>query len=323
MFLIILFSGCAKSQPKELNHASLSPEATASPPNTPSPDRVVLAISETDNATTVTDAENLLSELAAESNLEFETRQKIYTNEITPDVKIMVFLSNPENLGVLANVAPYTQFVVLSDRDWHPSANINIIRIKPEHQSFLAGYITTMIPANFRGGGLLATEDTLLNQAFENGGHYYCGLCQALVFPLNQYPATAIISGDSPASSWQAAFEELNLDIIQALYVAPESYSPELFNYLANYDIALIGIDPPIDEARSHWAVTILTDGISPILSIWNDLLEGKGGKTINASLKLTDIQSAYLTEGKLKLVQKVIDSLQAGEIYTLDIPLE
>jgi hypothetical protein len=326
VFLIlptILLSGCSKGQPEGFNGTESTVEVITPPTPTPPPDRVVLVSSATANITTTTDAGILLTNLAAASGLEFETRQEIFVNEITADIKVLVFLSHPENLGSMANAAPQTQFIVLTDRDWNPSPNVTTIRLKPEHQVFLAGYIATMIPANYRGGGLLASENILPNQAFRNGGYYYCGLCQAVIYPLNQYPVAKDIPANSPASSWLAAFEDLNLSTIESLYITPEAYSLELFNYLTSYEIILLGIEPPPDEARPRWAVTVLSDGISPIQDIWSDLSEGKGGKTINASLKLTDIQSIYLTEGKMALVQKVISRLQAGEIYTLDIPLE
>jgi len=320
---IILLCGCSKGQSEGFNSTESTVEAITPPTPTPLPDRVVLVRSAIDNLTTATDAEILLTNLAAASGLEFETRQEIFVNEITEDIKVLVFLTHPENLGSLANAAPQTQFIVLTDQDWNPSPNVSTIRLKPEHQVFLAGYIATMIPANYRGGGLLASDNTLPNQAFRNGGYYYCGLCQAVIYPLNQYPIAKDIPANSPASSWIAAFEELNLNTIESLYVTPEAYSPELFNYLTSHEIILLGIEPPPDEARPHWAVTVLSDGVSPIQEIWSDLSEGKGGKTINASLKLTDIQSIYITEGKLALVQKVINRLQVDEIYTLDIPLE
>ena len=90
---------------------------------------------------------HVLRELAASSALEFERREQVIANEITSDIKVMVFLNQPENLGSLASGAPGTQFVAIMDQDWNPGQNVTVIRRRDDHTAFMAGYLAALIGA--------------------------------------------------------------------------------------------------------------------------------------------------------------------------------
>lgn len=320
---LIVFSFLAGCKGLKNDKVEPTTEIIIQPTSTPKPDRVVLVSSSAANAESLNEATTFITELAVNSGLEFEKREQVFPNEISADVRIIIFLSHPENLGSLANAAPQTQFVVISDRDWTPTNNVTIIRLRPENQAFLAGYITGILPDDYRAGGLLNSENVQANTAFINGVYYYCGLCQALIFPLNKYPVSKALNADSTSANWIAAFEEMNLNTILSLYLTPEAYSAELFIYLSNYDIQLVGISTPPQEALAKWTVTVLPDGLSPIREIWETLLQGQGGQILNASLKLEDIQSSYFTQGKQIQVRELIDLFQAGEVFPLDVTIE
>ncbi|MGV8025803.1 MAG: hypothetical protein AB2L18_04510 [Anaerolineaceae bacterium] len=296
-----------------------TPTSVPLPTPTTAADRVVLITGDVQDAWTLQQANTILQELATSSNLVFETRTAIQSNEITPDVKVLVFLSHPQNLGSLSNSASGTQFIVISDQEWTPESNVTIIRSDPTNQIFMAGFASVMLADNFRGGGLLTSENSNLITAYKNGSKYFCGLCNALITPLNKYPITKEITQSSQPADWIAAFDEINLNTILYVFVPPQAYSAELFNHIAQTSVKVIGITNPPAEAQSIWAGTILSDGLTPIKAIWNDVLAGNGGKTINASLYLADMQTGFISPGKQQLLQQVITELQAGRIYTLD----
>ncbi len=289
------------------------------PTPTTAADRVVLITGDVQDTWTLQQANSILQELAASSALAFETRAAIQSNEITPDIKVLVFLNHPQNLGSLSNSASGTQFIVISDQEWTPSANVTIIRSDLTNQVFMAGFASVMLSDNFRGGGLLTSENSNLTTAYKNGAKYFCGLCNALITPLNRYPVTKEISQSSQPADWIAAFDEINLSTILYVFVPPQAYSTDLFNHIAQTSVKIIGIATPPAEAQAIWAGTILGDGLTPIKDIWNDVLTGNGGKTVNASLYLADTQAGLISPGKQQLLQQVITELQAGRIYTLD----
>jgi hypothetical protein len=326
IFVVLFFLGsllgCSGNQPNaDGTQEPTPPTATPIPPI--APDRAVLAAPADISSIELAEAQTLVAELAAGSGLEFEIRQEIFANEISPDIKIIIFLEQPDNLGSLAANAPETQFVAISGQNWSPPANGTIIRKNEDYVAFLAGYLSALLAPNFRVGGLLVSENTKFNQAFNNGVSYYCGLCAAVIYPLNTYPVLSHQPANSPPANWQAAFTEINASKVNVLFLPGDAVSAELGTYLAELDVAVIGNQTPPEELRSRWVATISSDGLSPLREIWNDLLEGHSGKVVNASLKISDVNYVtvadglvWLSQGKMNLLNKVINLLREDQIY-------
>jgi hypothetical protein len=330
IFVVLSFSaglfGCNGNQPSvDVTQETVPP--TASPIPTIAPDRAILAASADISSIELAEAQALIAELAAGSGLEFEIRQEIFVNEITPDIRIIIFLEQPDNLGSLAANAPETQFVAISSQNWTPPANGTIILKNEGHVAFLAGYLSALLAPNFRVGGLLISENTEFNQAFNNGVSYFCGLCAAVVNPLNTYPVLSHQPKNSPPANWQAAFNEISASKVNVLFLPGDASSAEMGTYLAEMDVAVIGNQTPPVELQSRWVATISSDGISPLREIWNDLMEGQGGKVVNANLKISDVNYVtvtdglvWLSQGKMDLLSKVITLLREDQIYPYSV---
>jgi len=319
-----LFSGCGRSvepsQPIEND-----PIPTALPTPLPAADRTVLVRPANADPNLAAQAEMILRELSAGSGLEFEIRESLINNEVTSDMKVVVLLERPENLGSLAASAPATQFIALTSDEWNPTENVSVIRQRKENTAFMAGYIAAMLAPNYRVGALLSAEEASFNQAFINGVYYYCGFCSSQIFPLNAYPVIATRPAGSPPSAWQAAFDEINVSKVNVLFVSDAAASPELFTYLSAMDVALIGTQSPSEEGRSRWVVTVFSDGTAPLRNIWPDLLAGIGGKTLNASINVADnmyvgIQDGlvWLSEGKYNYALRTMDLMRDNKIDPL-----
>lgn len=325
VLLPILLTACGR-QPEPAQEATQAPTPTELPaPQVSAPDQVVLVTPPQADAVISSEADPLLRELAASAGLEVVIKQEITQEEITPNIKVVVFTAVPENLGSLATSSPATQFVAISDEDWNPSQNVTIIRRRLDHTAFMAGYVAGMLAPNYRAGAILGAEDPLFIQSFINGVYYYCGICNAAVPPAGSYPYVTTRPSGSSASDWQAAFDEINARKINVLFVQESAYSPELMNYLSAMDVALIGLQTPPEEGRPRWAATIYADSLSPLRTIWEDLLNGSGGSVLNASIKASDIQpiivqegQVWLSEGKMMLAQKVMDDLRDNRIDPL-----
>jgi len=330
IFIVLSFSavllGCSENQHNAEKTQETGPP-TAAPTLAIAPDRVVLAASADISSIELAEAQSLIAELAAGSGLEFETRQEIFANEITPDIKIIIFLEQPDNLGSLASNAPETQFLAISGQNWSPPANGTIILKNKDHAAFVAGYLSALLAPNFRVGGLLISENTEFNQAFKNGVSYYCGICAAVVNPLNTYPVLSQQPANSPPANWQAAFNEINTSKVNVLFLSGDAASVELGTYLAGMDVAIIGNQTPPEELLPRWVATISSDGLSPLREIWNDLIEGQGGKVVNANIKISDVNYVtvtdglvWLSQGKMDLLNKVITMLRENQIYPYSV---
>jgi hypothetical protein len=330
IFVVLFFSAtllsCSVNQPNaDRTQEPIPPTDTPIP--IIAPDRAILAAPADISSIELAEAQVLIAELAAGSGLEFEIRQEIFANEITPDIRIIIFLEQPDNLGSLAANAPETQFVAISSQNWSPPANGTIILKNEDHVAFLAGYLSALLAPNFRVGGLLVSENTKFNQAFNNGVNYYCGTCAAVVFPLNTYPVLSQQPANSSPANWQAAFNEINTSKVNVLFLPGDAASAELGTYLAGMDVAVIGNQTPPEELRSRWVATISSDGLSPLQETWNDLLEGQSEKVVNASLKISDINYVivndglvWLSQGKMDLLNKVISLLREDKIYPYSV---
>ena len=330
IFAVLSFSaalsGCRGSQPNVDGTQETAPP-TATPIPTSAPDRAILAAPADVSSIEFAEAQVLIAELAAGSGLEFEIRQEINANEISPDIKIIVFLEQPDNLGSLAANAPETHFVSISGQNWSPPANGTIILKNEDHVAFLAGYLSALLAPNFRVGGLLVSENTGFNQSFVNGVSYYCGICAAVIYPLNTYPVLSQQPISSSPANWQAAFNEINASKVNVLFLPADAASAEMGTYLAGMDVAVIGNQAPPEELRSHWVATISSDGLSPLREIWNDLLGGQSGKVVNASLKISDVNYVtvtdglvWLSQGKMDLLSRVIALLREDLIYPYSV---
>jgi len=327
LVLSLVVSGCSGGNP-----FAPKPTATPTPQPTPiatatsMPDRVVLVATASDDAQLTTEAQQSLAELAAASGLVFETRADAGT--ISTDVKIIIFLSQPVNLGSLANNTPGTQFAAVSNQDYKPAANVTIIKLRDDHVAFAAGFISEMLAPNYRAGALLNSEDAVLGQAFSNGARYYCGICLSTIFPYTKYPLTASNPVGSPASAWQTSFDQINAGKVQVLYVDAKAASAELMAFLANKDVVVFG-SLAVPNTSVRWAGTLAIDAVTALKEIWPELLAGKGGRVVNAAMRITQNQPQqlpggeliWLSDGKIALLNQLMQKLRADQIYPFDVP--
>ena len=237
------------------------------------------------------------------------------------------FLPNlADKLSEALAAAPQVQFVVVSEHELGMASNLNVIRWNVEDQAFMAGYISTLIASDWRAAALLPSEEpaaSTLEQAYLNGGHYFCGICNSYYAPIKRFPLSTRLPAGSDAAYWQTVYTELQNNVIYVFYVAPDVAEPDLLRFLAQQSMILVGGKTPPDEVRSQWAVTVSQDLQTPLINLWGDLLNGIGGQQVNAEVVLSDLNENYLTTGKQRLIEEVRQALLDGKIYPLDVPLQ
>ena len=292
------------------------PQATAVP--TPAQGRVILIAPPEDES-----LGSALSGLAKDSGLAFETRLSLRPEEIPAEARLVILLQAPADLAALTSAAPQAQFVVEGGSDLQAGGNLSVIRQLEEQRTFMAGFITTIIAPDWRAAGLLPDAPANLQDAFINGGRYWCGRCIPMYAPLVLFPLAGVQPSGTDAGSWQSTLAELQKKVLEAVYISPAADSPELRSALAAQKLILVGTQPPIAEDKANWAATLSFDALPAMQKLWPDLLAGKGGQTVDASLSWTDVNVDIFTVGKQRLAQEALDGLLDGTIGPFSVPGE
>lgn len=324
-----LLASCGNAAPATTISPSTTPVlATATPAPTetptPAPARVLLIASPEAGQVLANEVRAALPELAASTGLILEERPALQPGEVGPEVKVAVLLAPPANLNDLVASAPTTQFIVFSAAGLEPGANLNVIRYASEHQSFIAGYLSTLVAGDWRAAGLLPADGPLgerLAQVFENGGHYLCGRCLPLYAPFVNFPLSAALPASAGAPEWQSSAEMLNRSVIYVYYVAPEAASPELLNWLVQQNVVLFGGQTPPAEARPRWAATIRLDGVAALSEVFAGAAQGKGNQRAAAKLKFDDVAPELLSPGRQLRAEQVYRDLADGLIEPFNPP--
>jgi hypothetical protein len=292
-------------------------EATATPE--PEIDRLVLVANPPQPQ-----VENFLRDLAEQSGMDLEVLVETKPDELLSTWKVVVMLPAPENINEWMSAAPGTQFVVSSDVDLPAAPNLSVIRSRMEHLAFAAGFIGAVITPDWRIAGLLPSDTALADRmadAFQNGGYYYCGLCRTLYAPFARWPQTRSLPTESDDAAWLAAWAELEPSIVYGVYVDSRIESLELLDLLAGKNIVLLGGQTPAAEILPRWAVTIRPQYLSALTEIMPGVLAGSGGVTRNAGLELIDINPRLLSPGRQRLIETMLEDLNAGFIQTITLP--
>jgi hypothetical protein len=301
-----------------------APEAVATPTATPEPAVVWLITGASSETVMGEQFSAFLNERAPIDNFTLEVRETFSQDGIPGDLQIAVFLSPGEDVVTLAADHPDTQFVVISDHDLTPASNLSVIRAAETQAAFLAGYIATLNAPDFRSGALLVdgTVNTAQTQdSFLNGGRYFCGRCAPVFAPIVLFPQVGLVPAGADAAGWQTAFDTLNQNFIETLYVPAEGLLPEFLTYLAGKNVGVISNAPPPASSKAIWIATVQSDLVAALAGIWPALTAGEGGKTVPASLVLTHVNGENLSPGRQKLAERIIPGLISGVISPLSVP--
>ncbi len=328
--LALAFSGCKAAA--EPGGPTPEPQVTTTPTETPPPTpttpvalAVLLAPQDLDAAVTQSYQE-LLQELAAGSGMELETRQDLQPDDIGAGWQVVVMPRPPANLAGLIAAAPQVQFVTPADGDLPAAANLTVIHTSPANAGFTAGYLMAVSTFDWRSGALLPSDAAGVvdfADGFRNGAAYYCGTCATYYSPYARFPLISPAPSTAGPEDWIAAMDALAPYVVYSVYVAPQAASPEVLSNLFNRELILAGAQTPPDDVRSRWAATIQADVPGALREIWPTLAGGQGAGTVTAPIAINDVQPYILTPGRLGMVQRMLDNLQAGLINPLSVPME
>jgi hypothetical protein len=267
-------------------------------------------------------AQKAVGDLAAGSQLLFQTVTDLQPGSIGPDVKVVVYLAVPANLSAVLSSAPQTQFAVMGS-GLPQAANLTVITEKPEDLAFMDGYASVIAAPDWRVGALLPSDGANAVQeqeAYKNGVWYFCGLCRVTLQPYFDVPMLLTQPAASDATTWQSSADQFGPKYVSLVYVDPVAASADLLNKVAGNNMLLLGGATPPDAVRSKWAGTIQFDDLSPLKDLWPDLVVGKGGKTVAARVTMTDRNSDLMSDAHMRLFDETAQKLSDGVLSPLSV---
>lgn len=323
ILVLFLLSACTLGKAPEPTVAPIdTPLPVATQPPTPSsPLAVLLMPADMDKATS--DAyQTAVYQLTQESGMRFQVRNGLTPQEIDPGLKIVVALPPDPGIAALAAAAPQVQFLAIDIPGVAAGNNVSALATNSQVDiaAFVAGYTAAMVTDDYhigmlfpRGNGSAQAAGT----AFANGMAYYCGLCQPFYYLPYNFPQYQDIPAEEPTSHYPAYADVLIVQHrVNTIYLFPEIVSKELTDYLSTTGTYMIGTSVP-NPKPGTWIMTIQPDEVKAINSAWADLVAGKGGQNVRSPLGLADLDPSVVSPGKQRLIQQVLDDLQAGRLST------
>ena len=298
---------------------TLTAAPTQAPAATPtvSANHVVLVVPPNSDPQLAQDSEKTINELAAAAGMNVVKVQSLNPEELNPGIKLIFYTAIANNIPQVVAAGPEIQFAIISPVDINPVPNFNVIRLQTERRTFISGMVTILIADDWRSLALLPIQDppyTTLAEAFTNGAQHYCGICNAFFNPAARFPFVRQVD----ANNYQAMVDDANKSIIYSIFVSPEVSTPEMISSLAAQKYILVGGETPPEDAKTFWAATVRENVSPPIRQLWPEMMNGQGGKIVNTSILLEDVNPNYLSTGKKALVLEAIQELENGLLLPL-----
>lgn len=251
---------------------------------------------------------------------QIEIQPDLHAANLGAEVAGVILLTPSSDYSDFIAQHPDLRFIFIGEAPLPEASNLTQILFSADNLYFLAGYLSVLIAPDFRAGGLFPPNSETALQAFRNGAYYLCGRCVPAYGPIVTFPVTTTLSLNAPADEWQAALAELNKNRLETLFVSPEVLTPELQDHLATTSWGILTTESPQD-APSNWAVTLTFDLEQGLEAAWQVATEQKQPTTVIVPLKLQTINPQWLTPGRQRLAEQVMQELQKGWIYPLTPP--
>ena len=331
ILLTASLSACALGRRTEPT-ATPGPTAVPSPTSIPTPDSplAILVLPENLEKALSDSYQKVVYDLAQQSGMRFQVRNTFGPGDLEPGLRIVIALPPDPGIAALATAAPQVQFLAINISGVNAGGNVSALAANNQTDvpAFLAGYTAAVISDDFRAGMIIPKDNPTAQQAaraFANGMAYHCGVCTSYRLYLDpngaglRYPQFAEIPADEDPSrlgGWaNYIVGSLKVD---AVYVFPDPAIEvrQLYDSLGQTGAQIIGTSLP-NPRPAGWVMGIQADAVKAIQAAWPELVAGRGGQSIPSPLGLADVDSNYLSPGKQRLVQIVLEGLQAGRIVT------
>jgi hypothetical protein len=312
ILLAVLLTACGGggAEPTATLPPVVLPTAT---PTTPPP-LAILLVPEGADAAVAAESVAILQAYSAETGLAYEQRSSLAAAELPANLSLLLALSPTQNLGELASAAPQARLIALGFDPGATAANLEIFALSGSSDAqaaFIAGYGAVLATDDWRVGVLYSAAEISLANAFVAGAEYFCGSCEPLSPPYQDFP----LAQQSDPANWQAGADQLLSLGVRTFYLTPAMEVPELEAYLATWGASMIGAGAPAEAAAGSWMFSV---GADPLAALHQGLpahLRGQDPGEIGASLALAHVNEAFLSPARQVHMQEIIADLLAGYI--------
>lgn len=329
--VVVILAGCngaiSSKQPTASEPAILQETTTApipTPSVTPPPGIVRLVTQAGFDAAYIEEIDIKLDELSAQAGLVYSRSETLAESELE-STRAVIWIGDPTEFNRLAAAAQEIPFVHIGSAKLDQAKNIFQIHLSPARVNFIAGLITVLIAPDRRAGGLFSVEDPDNAQwmnAFVNGAAYFCGRCMPVYAPVISFPITSAVSESQGFQGRKSAFDQLDQNRLEVLYLTPQAVTSEMLDYLASQSIVVVGSGPPPEGYNSIWAATVTENVASMLDQLWSELFQSDvSGQVLEAPIAIRDINDQILSPGRQQLVEKIASDLVDGWIEPLSIP--
>lgn len=323
--LVLLGTACSANTPAPTAQPATA-TAVPQPTLTPTPVRplTVLLIPADYPQEASNQYQSVIYELAQAAGMRFQVRNHFDLSEAQnePGLQVVVALPPAEGLAEMAAALPDVRFLALGVPDLEPAENLFVLggNDQIDFQGFMAGYIAALITMDYRVGLILPKDNASAEKAldaFRNGMTYYCGLCRPAAPPWYEYPIYVEIPEDTPEAGYSVYADALIDRQVGVVFVHPDVASPLLLSYLNEYDVGIISTMTPDDDYRDAWVASIQPDLFASIQSSWETVLSGQNGQLLPSPVTITDLNDAWVSEGRQRLVEETFEDLKNGRLVT------
>ena len=332
--IVLVLAGCVSAGTQEGSQTELAvtdtPAATSTPsytPTSPVPVGVFLTPAGS-NTGLVEDLNPLIGGLIRDQGLRYQVLPNLTEADFRSEQYAIVVVIPPfPELAALAEASPETKYLALGFNGLEPTENISVLGSGGgdyDIQGFVAGYIAAMITDDWRVGALSVEDnpDALAaRDGFRAGVKYYCGLCNPKYAPtgINYiYPKYIDLPVDATDLEISANIDFMVDRVVNTFFIVPGVGSPQIYRTLVAYQKNIIGAGADYQEEYSdYWVASLEYDLVTSFGEFWPKFLEAETGIADTPPLLLTDINPDLLSEGKVRMVEDVLEELRGGFIKT------
>jgi hypothetical protein len=257
-------------------------------------------------------------DLTQTSGMRFQVRNALTPADLEPGLQIVIALAPDPGIAALAAAAPGVQFLAINIPEIAPGGNVSVLggSAQSDIAAFLAGYTAALITDDYRIGMMMPRDHADAIRAYNayvHGMIFHCGTCRPIYFYSWSYPQYVDIAADEDVNTYHAYADILILQYkVRTIYLYPDIATEDLMNYIGTTGTLMIGTKTP-EQLPGGWVMTIQPDVVKAIQNAWPQLLGGQGGVTVQSPLGLSDIDPSLLSPGKQRLVEQLLQDLQAG----------
>lgn len=318
VFLALLLSACSFGGAQATPTLALPTAPTASP--TPLPGIVLLVAPDAADAK-LAEVNQAAASFAAAQGLVVETRGAITAAELPANLVALLLMAPDPGAEALAAAAPQARVVTIGFSSETAAANLVSVAAGgtagSQDAAFIAGYMAALSAPDWRSGILYSAASSDLVDAYRAGATYFCGTCVPSGPPNSRYPIAAQAAAPD---NWQAAVDQLMIEFVRVVYLAPEMENSGAAQYLATYGVTLLGSGAPPPEVAGSWIASLNAQSGASLQTQVEQALAGQA-PSAPAGITVEQLNTSLFSTARLETVQTVIADLLSGAIRWDGLP--